>query len=841
MKTMNHPRIKLRLALPAVLSLLTTLTLAYAGPAGSAEIKSLAWDELSPTPALHIGLSEDAAYESLSLDGGQRLRISFPKASLSPAVSDIGGRQTVKGVYPYVAENGTAVHIDLLMTEPAQMKIEKMTNGYRVLALSASTAQSAGAAPAEQASVAEEKPAVKLNALEEIVHSTLPGGRVQIQLKMSQAPGEPASFSQNNPPRISLDFPNTRATLEKKSVRINQGAVLSLNAVESQDRTRVVLNLVRPAPYTAKVDGNSITLIVENPAAAVSGSQATHAAKTQRFADPARPAKYALSSVDFRRGTQGEGKIIVTLSDSAVGVDIREQAGEVVIDFSDTNAPAELQRRLNVTDFATPVQHIDTFPQGKNTRMVISALGKYEHLAYQVGEVLTISVKPVVEKPGDKKKVDEFGYSGEKLSLNFQNIEVRAALQVIADFTGLNLVVADTVKGTLTLRLKDVPWDQALDIILNAKGLAKREKGNVVSIAPIEEVAAKEKAALEATKSTFELEPLVSELIQINYAKASDIATLLKSIKSISTIAGQHPVFGQPVTITKDSTESNTLLSPRGQVTVDARTNSLLIQDTSAKIREVRKLIAQLDQPVRQVMIEARLVEATDDFSRNLGVRFGAQSSKVSGGMQTTVDSSATGAGGLNVNFPSAGIGTATASSIALTIARLGTGDLLNLELSALEAEGRGKIISSPRLITANQKKARIEQGQERQFTTSVLGVGSVVTLKAVLALEVTPQITPDERVILDVLVTKDSFANPEGTLVNKKQVTTQVLLDNGETVVIGGIYEQTLTSSTNKVPFLGDLPVLGWAFRDNRRTDNKIELLIFLTPRIMSEALSLR
>jgi type IV pilus assembly protein PilQ len=529
------------------------------------------------------------------------------------------------------------------------------------------------------------------------------------------------------------------------------------------------------------------------------------------------------------------------LSDSAVGVDIREQAGEVVVDFSDTNAPAELQRRLNVVDFATPVQHVDIFPQGKNTRMVISALGKYEHLAYQVGELLTISVKPVVEKPGDKKKVDEFGYSGEKLSLNFQNIEVRAALQVIADFTGLNLVVADTVKGTLTLRLKDVPWDQALDIILNAKGLAKREKGNVVSIAPVEEVAAKEKAALEATKNTLELEPLVSELIQINYAKAADIATLLKSIKAISTTAGQHPVFGQSVTISKESTESNTLLSPRGQVTVDARTNSLLIQDTSGKIREVRKLIAQLDQPVRQVMIETRLVEATDDFSRNLGVRFGAEASKVSGGIQTTVDSSATGGGGLNVNFPATGAAGATPGSIALTIARLGTGDLLNLELSALEAEGRGKVISSPRLITANQKKARIEQGQERVFTTSVLGVGSVVTKKAVLALEVTPQITPDERVILDVLVTKDTFADTTLGVINKKEITTQVLLDNGETVVIGGIYEQNQTITSSKVPFLGDLPVIGWAFKNTSRTEGKIELLIFLTPRILSEALSLR
>ncbi len=834
MKTMNVPLMSHCAVAQALLAVFTALTLAYAGPAAGAEIKSLAWDEISPTPAVHIGLTEDSAYETQSLDNGQRLRISFPEASLSSSVSDIGGRQTVKGVYAYVSENGATVHIDLLMTEPSQMKVEKRGNGYRVLALSQGTAPPAAAS-------AETAPAVNLNSLEEVVYTTLPGGRVQIQLKMAQTPALPASFSQNNPPRISLDFPNTRSTLARKNLRINEGAVLSLTAIESQNRTRVVLNLVRPASYNATVEGKAITLLVDNPAAIVSGSQATHAAKTTRFADPARPGKHALANVDFRRGPQGEGKLIIGLSDSGVGIDIREQGGEVVIDFHDTNTPPELLRRLNVTDFATPVQHIDTFAQGKNTRMVISALGKYEHSAYQVGEILTISVKPVVEKPGDKKKVDEFGYSGEKLSLNFQNIEVRAALQVIADFTGLNMVVSDTVKGNLTLRLKDVPWDQALDIILNAKGLAKREKGNVVSIAPADEIAAKEKATFEASKNTLELEPLVSELIQVNYAKAEDIAKLLKSIKSITSTAGQHPVFSQPLTITKESTDSNTLLSPRGQVTVDVRTNSLLIQDTAGKIREVRKLIAQLDQPVRQVMIETRLVEATDDFSRNLGVRFGAQTSQVSGGIQTTVDSSATGAGGLNVNFPAPTIGGAAAGSIALTIARLGTGDLLNLELSALEAEGRGKIISNPRLITANQKKARIEQGQEQVFTTSVLGVGGVVTKKAVLALEVTPQITPDERVILDVLVTKDSFADTIRGVINKKEITTQVLLDNGETVVIGGIYEQSQQQGASKVPFFGDLPVIGWAFRNNTRTDKKIELLIFLTPRILSDALSLR
>jgi len=436
---------------------------------------------------------------------------------------------------------------------------------------------------------------------------------------------------------------------------------------------------------------------------------------------------------------------------------------------------------------------------------------------------------------------------------------VRAALQVLADFTGLNFVVSDTVKGSLTLRLKDVPWDQALDLILDSKNLAMRRKGNVLTVAPAPEVAAKEKANLEATKAVVELEPLVSELIQINYAKADDIASLIKSIKPVgSPLSMEHPVFGASATgaTTQIATSANTLLSPRGQVTVDARTNSLLIQDTAGKIREVRKLISQLDQPVRQVMIESRLVEATDNFSKSLGSRFGVKYSDTSpsgrsgAGSGNITDSSSivsagtmtSNANGLNVNLPSGGIGSSVAGSIGLTFAKLGSnGALLNLELSALEQEGQGKIISSPRVITANQKLARIEQGQERVFTTNVLGVGSVVTKKATLKLEVTPQITPDDRVNLDVDITKDNFVDAVVGTLNVKEIKTQVLLDNGETVVIGGIYEQDKNTTTTKVPFFGDIPLLGWLFKSKEAKDNKTELLIFLTPRILSDNLSLR
>ena len=410
---------------------------------------------------------------------------------------------------------------------------------------------------------------------------------------------------------------------------------------------------------------------------------------------------------------------------------------------------------------------------------------------------------------------------------------MRAALQVIADFTNLNFVTSDTVRGSLTLRLKDVPWDQALDIIVSAKNLAVRKKGNVVVVAPADEVAAKEKAALEANKQVLELEPLVSELIQINYSKAADIAALLKSIRPV---AGSLPNVPRDstVNISKIETESNSLLSPRGQVTIDPRTNSILVQDTAPKIREIRKLIAKLDQPVRQVMIEARLVEATENFSRSLGVRFGVQNNVTAGGINVDQGATLVNNNGLNVNLPAFG----ATGNLALTIAKLGTASLLNLELSSLEAQGAGKIISSPRLITASQKKARIEQGQEKSVAT----VDGLETKKAVLALDVTPQITPDDRVILDVEITKDNFL--PGTaelLMNTKRMNTQVLLDNGETVVIGGVYEQTESRATDQIPLFGDIPILGWLFKSKGVRDDKTELLIFLTPRILSPALTLQ
>jgi type IV pilus assembly protein PilQ len=837
--------------------------------ASGAEIQSLAWEPGSDTPVLQVRMSGEGAYTTQVLEDGQRLRISFSDSSMGPALAEIQGLDKVKGVYPYLADNGTAVVVDLLMNEPGQLDVQKAEYGYRVVAASTAAPQSSDAAVPSPAPVAvapkadepvPEQPATApaaddKNSIEDIVYTKLPGDRIQITFKMTKPPAEPNAFTITNPARISLDFPNTRVGLEKKSLAVKEAAVTNVTAIEAEDRTRVVLSLIKPVAYSTNIDGNNFTVIVEAPVSAIAGAVEP---KTTHFASTRKTGKYSLKGIDFRRGPQGDGKIIINLSDPAVGIDIREQAGEIMLDFLNTSASAELQRRLDVVDFATPVQTIDTFTQGKNTRMIITPKGKYEHLAYQTGNVFTVSVKPVIEK-ADEKKADEFGYSGEKLSLNFQNIEARAALQVLADFTGLNFVVSDTVKGSLTLRLKDVPWDQALDLILDSKNLAMRRKGNVITVAPAPEVAAKEKANLEATKAVIELEPLVSELIQINYAKADDIADLLKSIKAVTTASAQeHPVFGSSATgaTVEHSTSSNTLLSPRGQVTVDARTNSILIQDTPGKIREVRQLIAKLDQPVRQVMIESRLVEATDNFARTIGSRLahlgqhtkGSSTTTTSGKIDVLPPLRPPGGGtpvyeiipsGMNVNLPSPGIGGFAPGSFMIDFIKGGLE--LTLELSALEQSGMGKIISSPRLITADQKKATIEQGQERVFTTSVLGVGTVITKKATLKLEVTPQITPDDRINLEVQITKDNFVDAVSGLLNVKQVNTQVLLDNGETVVIGGIYEQDKLDSVTKVPFFGDLPLLGWLFKNKEVKDNKTELLIFLTPRILSDNLSLR
>lgn len=847
--------------------LLAALLLLAGRFAVAGEIRSLSWESDGANPVLRVQVAGETTFEAATLEHGQRLRVSFPDSTMAAGLAEPGGQGRVKGVYPYLTEGAAAVNVDLLLTESGQMEVRKAADGYRVAVLPAGAARPEAvsvpvAAPAEAAKPANGTAAVVTPSadgrvmIEEMAYARLPGDRIQVTIRMSKPPSEPQSFTITNPARISFDFAGARLTTTSKTLAVKEGALTSVTAIPADDRTRVVFSLVKPVSYSTAIEGNTFVVTLDPPATTIAGAEPP---KTTRFASSRRDARFSLKDIDFRRGPQGDGKIIVTLSDPTVGIDIREQAGEILLDFQNTSVPSELQRRLDVVDFATPVQTIDTFSRDGSARMVIAPKGKYEHVAYQTGNVFTVSVKPIIEKP-DEKKVDEFGYSGEKLSLNFQNIDVRAALQVLADFTGLNFVISDTVRGNMTLRLKDVPWDQALDLIVDNKGLAVRRKGNVVTIAPASEVAAKEKAQFEAAKAAVELEPLVSELIQINYAKAEDIAGLLKSIKALPGTTGQqHPVFGTSATGTTSTvqaaTESNTLLSPRGQVTVDSRTNSLLIQDTPGKIREVRKLISQLDQPIRQVMIETRLVEASDNFSKSLGAKLGHRTSAGAGvrGNNRVVTTANLGGvtetlnnetfeispGGLNVNLPSPGIGNASAGVFAFAI-QSGL-NLLYLEISALEQEGKGKIISSPRIVTANQKKATIEQGQERVFTTSVLGVGTVVTKKATLKLDVTPQITPDDRVNLEVNINKDNFEDASTGLLNVKQITTTVLLDNGETVVIGGIYEQDRNDSVTQVPFLGDIPLLGWLFKNKEFKDDKTELLIFLTPRILAQQASLR
>ena len=815
---------------------LAPVTMLFAHTALAGEIQSLSWEAGN---VLKVNTSGPTAYRVEALEEGQRLRVVFPQSTLGSSLAELPGQGIVKGVYPYLAENGTAVNLDLLLTEAGKLEVRPTEGGYRLVTMTASAA----AEPTPAAPAAEPAPATAKNAIQEVLYAKLPGDRMQVTVRMAQPPADPSAFSITNPARVSFDFANTRVDLAKNTVSVRERVLTSITAVGVEDRTRLVFSLVKPVAYRTAVDGNNFVVTLDAPSVAA----AAEPARVTHFASSKKEGKYTLKSIDFRRGPQGDGKVIISLSDPAVGIDVREQAGEVILDFIDTSIPAELQRRLDVVDFATPVQTIDTFAQGKNTRMIIAPKGKYEQSAYQAGDVFTVSIKPVIERP-DEKKVDEFGYSGEKLSLNFQNIEARSALQVLADFTGLNFVISDTVRGSLTLRLKDVPWDQALDLIVDAKGLAVRRKGNVLTVAPAAEVAAKEKTAFESAKSNIELEPLVSELIQINYAKADDIASLLKSIRPVAGgLTVQAPagsqVLGAAATVgaaaaAPASVSSNTLLSPRGQVTVDSRTNSVLIQDTVAKIREVRKLITQLDQPVRQVMVETRLVEATDAYASSLGSRLGHLSNRTKGSTTTTTTGNVFG-DQFNVNLPSPGIGSFLPGSLALSF--LKGGNSLDLELSALEQGGQGKIISSPRVITANQKKALIEQGQERVFTTISGDTVAVTTKKATLKLEVTPQITPDDRVNLDVVVTKDNFVPGSEALLNIKQIQTQVLLDNGETVVIGGVFEHDRNAVSTQVPFFGDVPLLGWLFKNKEIRDNKTELLIFLTPRILSSQVGLR
>ena len=687
------------------------------------------------------------------------------------------------------------------------------------------------------------------NSLDDIEVRALPGNRIELRLITSGAAPEPLAFTIDEPARIAIDLRNTVLGLETRRKDVGIGALDTILAAEANGRTRVVLNLDVSVGYQTRVEGNSIVVLLESAAGSGAASQTMVSAPVSQSSGSASTGGRAIESIDFRRTETGAGRLIVELTDVGTAVDVRRSADKVELLFAGTDLPKCLMKRLDVIDFATPVTSIDVMRVGGDTRIVIFATGKFSELAYQSDSVFSVEVQPVVEEKRPDVVATLFNpdrvYVGEKLTLNFQDIETRAVLQLLADVSGRNIVVSDTVQGNVTLRLQSVPWDQALDIVLATKGLDMRQNGNVIIVAPAREIAARELADLESRKEIKELEPMVAEYVQVNYAKASDLANLMTG-----------------------GSGGNALLSDRGSVGIDDRTNTLLLQDTMDRISAIRQLVAKLDIPVRQVLIESRIVIVRDDFSRDLGIRWGATVVKESGNGLITTTGNANGTNSIvndgasninstgqpfpvgipalddrfNINLPIAN----PAGSFALAI--LDDDYLIDLELTALQAEGRGEVISSPRVITANQKEANIKQGVEIPYQESSSSGATTTQFKeAVLSLTVTPQITPDDRIIMDLLVTKDSVGDVVSTerggtvpSIDTRSIETQVLVNNGQTVVLGGIYETEQAETVTKVPYLGDIPWFGYLFRSTRVSSQKSELLIFVTPKILKEGSSI-
>jgi type IV pilus assembly protein PilQ len=674
------------------------------------------------------------------------------------------------------------------------------------------------------------------NSIEAINVTPLQGGKLAVTITFKQAlANAPAAFTVNNPPRIAFDFPDTANGLGKNSQEVGETGLRSVNIVQAGTRTRVVMNLTKMYGYETKIDGKDLLVTLQGTEITKTGA----AVSTSHFAEAkASTQQHSVRDIDFRRGPNGEGRVIIDLSDTNTGIDLRQQGKKIIIDLIQTSLPQNLQRRLDVVDFATPVQLIDAFADGNNVRIVVEPKGLWEQSAYQADNRFTLEIKQIIEDPNKLVQGGKPGYSGEKLSLNFQNVEVRAVLQVIADFTGLNIITSDTVTGNLTLRLKDVPWDQALDIILQSKGLDLRKNGNVVLIAPRDELAAKEKLYLESRQQITDLETTRTESFQINYQKADAVQKLL-------------------------SDPNQKILSKRGSAVVDPRTNMLFVQDTPSKLEEVRALIKKIDVAVRQVLIEARIVTATDNFSKNLGVKlsagqkgtsrlFGSNvSDTIGGGLVNTGQAAGLVSGtpnifpdGSNVNLPAAGIGGAAAGAFSIILFNSSLSKFLGLELSALEADAKGKIISSPKVVTADQVEATISQGTQIPYQqASSSGATSVAFQNAVLSLKVKPQITPDDNIIMGLDVHNDSVGQntSAGPAINTQAINTQALVENGGTVVIGGIYIQNMQTTVNKIPLLGDIPYLGVLFKSKSVQDNRSELLIFITPRIIKDTLSVR
>lgn len=672
------------------------------------------------------------------------------------------------------------------------------------------------------------------NAIEAVTGS-VQGGTETVKIDLSEALSSvPAGFAIQSPARIALDFPGVANTMGRSNVEVNQGNLKSVTVVQAGDRTRVVLNLKQAATYMAQIQGKSLLVVLDTPAQAVSSAN-----NATVFAETRAKENAPLKDMDFRRTNDGAGRLIVTLPSNQVGVDIRQQGQTLVLEFMKSTLPEGLRRRLDVGDFGTPVKTVTTTQAGDRVRVVIEPRGQWEHSAYQSDEQFVVELKEVKTDP--KKLTQGLGYNGQKLSLNFQNIEVRSLLQVIADFTNFNIVTSDTVAGAVTLRLQDVPWDQALDIILQAKGLGMRKSGNVLWVAPKDEIAAKEKLDLESLAAVQSLEPLRTQSIQINYAKAADIATQLAAAGSGGVVSAR-------------------LLSARGSVIAEPRTNQIFVTDIPSKLEQVQALIAKLDVAVRQVMIEARIVEASDTFGKSLGVKLGGTDLRankggdggyqISGNDRIAFGSSyanavaSSGASGTTdtlgsfVNLPATG----AAGTFALSIFNSAANRFLNLEISALEADGKGKVVSSPRVITADQNKALIEQGTEFPYqVASSSGATSIAFRKASLKLEVTPQITPEGNIILSLDVNKDTrgIQTTAGYAIDTKHIQTQVLVENGGTVVIGGIFTEDQVNTVDKVPFFGDLPGLGVLFKRTATSSEKREMLVFITPKVLADLAS--
>ena len=673
--------------------------------------------------------------------------------------------------------------------------------------------------------------------MQDIEFSTLPGDKIEIRMTFDGAPPVPTGYTIEQPARLALDLSAVTSGLESKYHTLGSGNARSVTVVEAGDRTRVIVSMTELVVYSTRVEGNELFVLVgaqDGATMATTESEGLSESLNSSSTNYVSREQALIEDIDFRRGENGEGRVIVKLNDPGVGVDVFSEGGNIRVEFTGAHIPESLQRRLDVTDFATPVLSIDALPEADNTVLMIEPTGEYEYLAYQADELFTLEVKPLSSSELESNLDAEFRYRGEKLSLNFQDIQIRSVLQLIADFTDLNLVASDTVNGRITLRLKNVPWDQALDIIMKTKGLDKREVGNVLMVAPAEELAAREKLELESRQQISELAPLRTEFIEVRYASAGEIFALFES-----------------------SGEGEGVLSGRGSVIVDERTNSIILTETTVKINEFRAVLEKLDVPVRQVLIEARIVTAASNFSEALGVRWGGLGDKINGdnvgtagGSLTTVQEVRDGIGdpdGITFTSPDhlvvdLGVGSADATSFAIGL--VNDKYLLDLEISALESQGSAEVIARPKVITADKQEAIISSGVEIPYQeASSSGATSVSFKSATLQLAVKPQITPDDRIIMELEVKQDTVGAVFNGVpsINTNNVKTQVLVNNGETIVLGGIFTVNTSESVTKTPFLGDLPYVGGLFRRNTRSDQKQELLIFITPRLIRDSLTSR